>query len=124
MVDFAMPLGHFAFATREERVRHERDGTPGERATDTNARIVGHMPIDPVGYPYMVELAAPDGCSEIVFASSAGRIAGRPGQYVANRGDTRDTAPAGARSEKEEGPAPVAQHIEQQYGSVEIPKGK
>lgn len=124
MVDFAMPLEHFAFATREERVRHERDGTSDDRATDFQAKVVGHAPMDPVGYPYVIELATPDGRREIVFASPAGRIAGRPGQYVANRGEAHDTAPPGAMSKEEEGPAPVAQHIDQEYGSVEIPKGK
>lgn len=119
-----MPLEHFAFADRSDRARHERDGSDDAAATEVSAAKIGHVPFDAMGYPHVVELVAPGGEREIVFANDIGRIAGRPGEYVANRHDADTTAPSGASGQKKEGPAPAAQHIERGYGLVEIPKGK
>ena len=124
MVDYAMPLEHFSFADRHERARHEREGSEDAAASGLSAAKIGHVPFDAMGYPHVIELVSPDGSREIVFASDIGRIAGRPAEYVANRHDARTDAPSGASEQEEERPAPVAQHIEHGYGSVEIPKGK
>lgn len=123
MVDYAMPLGHFAFADRGERARHERDGSDDAEATDISAVRIGRVPFDAMGHPHVIELVGPGGGREVVFANDIGRIAGRPGEYVANRHDARACAPSGAHEERKE-PAPAAQHIGYGYGSVEIPKGK
>lgn len=119
-----MPLEHLAFADRSDRARHERDGSGDASATDLTAAKIGHVPFDAMGYPHVIELIARDGEREIVFANDIGRIAGRPGEYVANRRDDHEGAPSGAPGRRKEEPAPVAQHIEHGYGSVEIPKGK
>jgi hypothetical protein len=124
MVDYAMPLDHFRFPDRRDRARHEREGTSGAFATPCVATAVGRSPVDAIGYPHVVDIALPSGRHEIVFASDAGRIAGRPAEYVANRRERTDPAPAGASQARRQGPAPAAQHVAEQHGSVEIPKGK
>lgn len=124
MVDYAMPLEHFAFADRSERARHERDGSADAEATTIAAARIGRVPFDAMGYPHVIELLAPGGDREVVFANDVGRIAGRPSEYVANRHDGQSGAHHDAPGEEKEGPAPAAQHIEHGYGSVEIPKGK
>jgi len=124
MVDYAMPLEHFAFADRSERARHERDGSADAEATTIAAARIGRVPFDAMGYPHVIELLVPGGDREIVFANDIGRIAGRPAEYVANRQNAHGDAHPGAPGEGKEGPAPAAQHIEHGYGSVEIPKGK
>lgn len=123
MVDYAMPLEHFAFADRGDRARHEREGSDDAEASPLAAVKIGHVPFDAMGYPHVIELVSPEGAREIVFANDIGRIAGRAGEYVANRHDVRTSAPSGTEDEKKRS-APVAQHIEHGYGSVEIPKGK
>ena len=124
MVDYAMPLEHFAFPARSDRARHERDGSDDAAATTMVAAKIGHVPFDAMGYPHVVELVAPDGERELVFANDIGRIAGRAGQYVANRREEHADASSDASGQEKEESAPAAQHIEHGYGSVEIPKGK
>ncbi len=124
MVDYSMPLEHFAFVDRTERARHEREGSEDAAASELAATKIGHVPFDAMGYPHVIELVSPEGAREIVFTNDIGRIAGRPAEYVANRHDAKTPAPSGAEDQERKEPAPAAQHIEHGYGSVEIPKGK
>lgn len=105
MVDYTMPLEHFAFPDRRDRIRHEREGSDDALATSTRIVAVGRMAIDPIGYPYVIRMIADAGVEEIAFANADGRIAGRPGQYVANRGDGDERASA-----------PVARHVGHGHG--------
>jgi len=105
MVDYTMPLEHFAFPDRKDRARHEREGSDHALSTSTMVVVVGRMAIDPIGYPYVIRMTPQGGAEEVAFANADGRIAGRPGQYVANRGD-----------EARKASVPVARHVGHGHG--------
>ena len=127
MIDYSQPLEHFAFPLRTDSARHERDGTPDERATEFEVVAVGIMPIDATGYPHVLALVSGEGARDLVFANHEGRIAGRQGEYVANRRDVGTDTPPATEAQSGEGgryAAPLAQPNDREYGLVERPKGK